>query len=217
MPTTSTLYNLRFRDSNWATISLELKKGDVVVVVLVNPGQFGGVEVVMGLEVKDPAGGDLLPLQEVPVTMTARVIFRAETDGEHTIFVEAIDYRIDWPVIVRYYPAVSVTPPPVPPATTTDYELQFESGALERIPLDLKKGDIVAVSVGRAARGQMLEVRVEDPAGGDLLQFQPVSGILSGDIMFKAEADGEHFIVVAQLESPRDPVLVTVKYYPAGS
>ena len=216
-PTTSTLYNLRFRDSNWATIYIELKKGDVVAVDVLNPGQESGVELVMGAEVKDPAGRDLLPLQELAVFSSARFIFRAETDGKHAILIEQIDYRLDMPVIVRYYPAAVVTPPPVPPATTTDYELRFEGGGLERIPLDLKKGDIVALSVGRAQRGQMLEVRVEDPSGGDLLQFQPVSGILSGDITFKAEADGEHFVVVAQLEAPRDPVLVTVRYYPAGS
>ncbi len=115
-------------------------------------------------------------------------------------------------------PTPEVTPPPVPPATTTTYELRFRDSTVERIPIDLKKGDIVAVSVDVSSGGQLIAVGVKDPAGGDLLTFQAAAtGVVSRAITFKAETDGKHIILVAQMDSRGDPVAVTVKYYPKGS
>ncbi len=112
-------------------------------------------------------------------------------------------------------PTPEVTPPPVPPATTTTYELRFRDSTVERIPIDLKKGDIVAVSVDVPSVGQIIGVGVEDPAGGPL-RFRAASGAMGREITFKAQTDGKHNIVVALMDSRVDAVAVTVKYYPAG-
>jgi len=89
---------------------------------------------------------------------------------------------------------------------------------VERIPIDLKKGDIVAVSVYVVSGGQLVAVGVKDPAGGDLITFQAAAtGVDSRAITFKAETDGKHDIVVAQMDSRGDPVAVTIRHYPMGS
>ncbi len=115
-------------------------------------------------------------------------------------------------------PTPEVTPPPVPPATVTVYNLYFtysRDSRWERIPIDLKKGDIVAVSVDVPSVGQIIGVGVEDPAGGPL-RFRAASGAMGREITFKAQTDGKHNIVVALMDSRVDAVAVTVKYYPAG-
>ena len=86
---------------------------------------------------------------------------------------------------------------------------------MERIPIDLKKGDIVAVSVDVPSPGQVAGVGVEDPAGGGLV-FQAVYYDYR-EVTFKAETDGKHNIVVAQMDSRGGAMAVTVKHYPTGS
>lgn len=84
----------------------------------------------------------------------------------------------------------------------------------ERIPVDLKKGDIVAVSIDVLTGGQLIAVAVKDPAGGDLLNFQSAA---ARTVTFKAETDGTHIIIVAQMDQRCDGVAAIVRYYPAGS
>ena len=112
-------------------------------------------------------------------------------------------------------PPPEVTPPPVPPATTTTYVLEFRGVSQETIPIDLKKGDIVAVLISVPESGQVMGVAMQDPAGGDLV-FRPVY-YGSREVTFKAETDGKHNIVVARLDFRTGLVAVYVKYYPVGS
>jgi len=114
-------------------------------------------------------------------------------------------------------PSPVVTPPPVPPATTTTYDLPFRDGPVERIPIDLKEGDIVVVLVDVYAAGQVMAVALEGPAGGTPV-FQPVYNDYR-ETTFKAETDGKHNIVVAQWDGRGrgGPMAVTVKHYPMGS
>ncbi|MBU2008459.1 MAG: hypothetical protein KJ624_01210 [Chloroflexi bacterium] len=86
---------------------------------------------------------------------------------------------------------------------------------MERIPIDLRKGDIVAVSVDVPSPGQIMAVGVEDPAGGGL-EFQAVY-YDDREVTFKAVTDGKHNIVVAQMDSRGGAAAVVIKYYPAGS
>jgi len=85
---------------------------------------------------------------------------------------------------------------------------------VERIPIDLKKGDIVAVFVDVPSPGQVMGVGVEDPAGGGLA-FQAVYYDFR-EVTFRAETDGRHNIVVAQMDSRGGSVAVTVEHYPMG-
>jgi len=120
-------------------------------------------------------------------------------------------------------PIPEVTPPPVPATTTTFYDCYFEYSEAgmgqefkwERIPMDLKKGDIVAVSIDCISSGQRVSVGVKDPAGGDLLTFQYGA---DRTVTFKAETNGTHIIIVAQDDQRGGaPVTAIVRYYPAGS
>ena len=116
-----------------------------------------------------------------------------------------------------------VTPPPVPPASTTFYDCQFlpspESDGQEyrqqKIPIDLKEGDIVAVSIDVISSGQRVSVGVKDPTGADLLSFQYAADTT---VTFKAETTGIHTIIVAQDDQRGGANLAAmVRYYPAGS
>ena len=64
---------------------------------------------------------------------------------------------------------------------------------------------------------QIIAVGVKDPARGDLLDYQAATGGVFRTIWFRAETDGTHIMLVAQMDFRGGPVSSTVSYYPAGS
>ena len=83
---------------------------------------------------------------------------------------------------------------------------------MKSIPVDLKEGEVVAISVDVPTPGQLMAVAVKDPAGEELLTWRSVEG---REVRFQAPVDGMYIILVAPDNSRVDPVTAIVRIYPA--
>lgn len=84
---------------------------------------------------------------------------------------------------------------------------------MQTIPVDLKRGEMVAVWVEVPVAGQVIAVAVKDPSGGDLLTFRSAEG---REVRFVAPTDGRYVLHLAPMAKWEERVVAIVRIYDAS-